>query len=103
MSDPASAAVITSLFNLVESLVEQTETQAQQIQVLNVPFIKNNSRYKDEINHLKGEQGKPNTRKQSPGKNEESDHSSEEERKKRESKKPRKPGGTKKSKVTVVP
>ena len=30
VSDPASAAVITSLFNLVESLVEQTETQARQ-------------------------------------------------------------------------
>lgn len=90
VSDPASAAVITSLFNLVESLLEQTETQAQQIQVL-----------KDEINHLKGEQGKPDTRKQSRGKNEESDHSSEGERKKREPKKPRKPGGTKKSKVSV--
>lgn len=90
VSDPASAAVITSLFNLVESLLEQTETQAQQIQA-----------FKDELNELKGEQGKPDTRKQSKGKNGGSDHSSEEERKKRESKKPGKPGGTKKSNVTV--
>ena len=42
VSDPASVAVITTLFNLVESLVEQTDEQAQQIQTL-----------KDEINHTK--------------------------------------------------
>lgn len=91
VSDPASVTVITSLFNLVESLIEQTEAQAQQIQTL-----------KDEINQLKGEQGKPKLRKQSKSNEDEcDDHSSEEERKKREPKKPRKPGGTKKSNVTV--
>ena len=90
VSDPASVAVIRTLFNLVEMLVEQTEAQAQQIQSL-----------KNEVNQLKGEQGKPNTRKQSKGKNDDSDDSSEDERKKRDPKKPRKPGGTKKSQVTV--
>lgn len=91
VNDPISTAVITTLFNLVESLVEQIEAQAQQIQAL-----------KDEINQLKGEQGKPKLRKQSKGNEDEcDDHSSEEERKKREPKKPKKPGGTKKSTVAI--
>ena len=91
VSDPTSVAVITTLFNLVESLVEENEAQAQQIQAL-----------KDEINRLKGEQGKPDIRKQSKSNDDEcDDHSSEEERKKRNPKKPGKPGGTKKSNVTV--
>jgi len=91
VSDPTSVTVITTLFNLVESLVEKTDAQAQQIQAL-----------KDENNQLKGEQGKPNFRKQSKsGEDECDDHSSEEERKKRTPEKPGKPGGTKKSNVTV--
>ena len=90
VGDPAFIAVITPLFNLVESLAEENEAQAQQIQAL-----------KDENNQLKGEQGRPNTRKQSKGKNEEGDHSSEKDRKERNPKKPRQAGGTKKSNVTV--
>lgn len=88
VSDPALVTVINTLFNLLESLAEKNETQAQQIQML-----------KDENNRLKGEQGRPAPRKQS--KDENSDHSSEEERKKRRPKKTQKPGGTKKSQVTA--
>jgi hypothetical protein len=91
--DPVAISIINKLFNLMEMLVEENEAQARKIQALT-----------DEINHLKGEQGKPRVRKQTNGKkdNDDNNHSSEKERKKREgSKKPRKPGGTKKSSVHV--
>jgi len=92
VTDADSILANTILLNLVESLTEHAELQNTQIQEL-----------KDEISKLKGEQGKPNVRKQSGTSNDEndSDHSSEDERKKRDPKKPRKPGGTKKAKITV--
>lgn len=53
IADPHVAAVQRTLFGLVEVLVEANKAQAKTIQQL-----------KDEVNRLKGEQGKPDIRKQ---------------------------------------
>ena len=68
--EPAIQAAIGFLLNLVESLLAENETHCQTIQ-----------EQADEINRLKGEQGKPKIRPQK--KNSQGDHSSEKERKKR--------------------
>jgi len=79
IADPHVAAVQRTLFGLVEVLVEVNATQAKTIQQL-----------KDEVNRLKGEQGKPNIRKQKTGADATNPkHSSEADRKRRGNQKPR--------------
>ena len=90
VSGQAAMTIINTLLNLVETLLEENEAKSKEIQKL-----------QDEVNLLKGEQGKPDINKESKDKKNNTNHSSENERKKRTSTKPRKPGGTNKSKVTV--
>ena len=90
VSGQAAMTIINTLLNLVETLLEENESKSKEIQKL-----------QDEVNLLKGEQGKPDINKESKNKKNNTNHSSENERKKRTSAKPRKPGGTNKSKVTV--
>lgn len=80
------------LLNLVEVLSEENESLKKTIQAL-----------KDEINRLKGEQGKPAIRKQTKeGDLTNPNHSSEKDRKRRsEQKKPRKPKVKKKTTVKI--
>ena len=82
ISDPLHQVTFTTLFNLVEFMFTENKNQKEEIQFL-----------KDEINRLKGEQGKPNIKSSnnSKGRN----VSSEKERQKREKSKPRKPKGKK--------
>ena len=56
IADPHVTAVQRTLFALLEALAEVNATQAKTIQKL-----------KDEVNRLKGEQGKPDIRKQTTG------------------------------------
>ena len=81
ISDERVAAVQKTLFNLVEVLVDANAQRDKIIQEL-----------KDEINRLKGEQGKPQFDKKKPEKLEpvDSNHSSEDDRNKRKKKKKRK-------------
>lgn len=72
--EPEIRTAVGLLFNLVESLARENETNRKIIQS-----------QKDAINRLKGEQGKPKIRPQK--KNSDENHSSEEERKMREEKK----------------
>lgn len=74
------------LFNLVEVLVSENEKHLKTIQ-----------KQQDEINHLKGEQGKPKIRPQKGDDN----HSSEDDRKKREKKQKKKPRKKKQDTVKV--
>jgi len=65
----AKGIIITGLFNIIETIFQDEEK-----------LQKENQKLKDEINHLKGEQGKPDIK----GKNSNSgnsNYSSEEERK----------------------
>lgn len=79
ITDPRVAAVQRTLFGLVEVLVEANAAQGKTIQQL-----------KDEVNRLKGEQGKPEIRKQKTGADAiDPKHSSEADRKKRADQKPR--------------
>ena len=76
------------LLNLVETLVE-----------MNVRLTKTNQELKDEINRLKGEQGKPDIRANKKDKGtDNANHSSEKDRKPR-GKQPRKPKINKKKTV----
>ena len=81
ISDERVASVQKTLFNLVEVLVDANAQRDKIIQEL-----------KDEINRLKGEQGKPQFDKKKPEKLEpvDSNHSSEDDRNKRKKKKKRK-------------
>ena len=89
IADPHVAAVQRTLFGLVEVLVEANKAQAKTIQQL-----------KDEVNRLKGEQGKPDIRKQKTSSDAvDPKHSSEADRKKRADPKPR--GKKTKKKNTV--
>jgi hypothetical protein len=91
IADPHVAAIQRTLFGLVEVLVEANAAQAKTIQQL-----------KDEVNRLKGEQGKPNIRKQKTGADEvDPKHSSEADRKKRGEQKPRTKKTKKKSTVKI--
>ena len=90
ISDQHTAAAIKILFNLVEVLTEQSTAQQETIQ-----------KQADEINRLKGEQGKPDFRKQTKDDNQNSDHSSEDDRKNRENKEPSKPKIKKKEEVKI--
>ena len=79
---------------LIRHLLNLIEQQAETIKELQ----KENQKLRDEINHLKGEQGQPKIRKQT-SRNE--DISSEEERKKRKVKKERNKKDKKKEKLVV--
>ena len=68
--EPATVKILTELLNLIEELFSENENQKQIIQ-----------KQRDEINRLKGEQGKPNIK---PNKNGPNNFSSENERKKAE-------------------
>lgn len=71
--DPIAKNIITELLNLVEFIVSENNTLNETVQ-----------RQADEINKLKGEQGKPKIRKQKNNDDEDKDnkdHSSEKERK----------------------
>lgn len=76
IADKKIVIIIKALVNLVEMLAEENaqlkETAQQQ---------------KDEINRLKGEQGKPDIRQQTKEKKKDSDHSSEKDRKNHKKKK----------------
>ena len=84
ITDPKTSSILRTLLNLVEVLADENAAQQSTIQKLN-----------DEINRLKGEQGKPDIRKQS------TDHSSEDNRKNHDNKKPRKPKVKKKETVKI--
>ena len=68
--DPSQQFSFSTLFNLVEFMFAENENQRKEMQQL-----------KDEINRLKGEQGKPDIKGNNNGKGR--DLSSERERKKR--------------------
>ena len=81
ISDPLHQVTFTTLFNLVEFMFTENKRQKEEIQHL-----------RNEINRLKGEQGKPDIKSDSgKGKN----ISSEKERQIRENNKSRKPKGKK--------
>jgi len=91
IADPHVAAVQRTLFGLVEVLVEANAAQAKTIQQL-----------KDEVNRLKGEQGKPDIRKQKTGTDAvDPKHSSEADRKKRSEQKTRAKKTKKKKTVKI--
>ncbi len=89
-TEPSAREVCHTSLSLVEYFFEKTEEQEKKIQTM-----------QDEINLLKGEQGRPDVNKQSAQSEKNDNHSSENERKNRGPKNPRKPGGTKKANVTV--
>ena len=66
LSDPKSQDILKGLFNLIDQLYSDNEA-----------LRKENQQLKDEINCLKGEQGKPDIKKNT----QQTDHSSEQERK----------------------
>jgi len=68
VSDPEINRMLTGLLNIVESAHHEVEA-----------LQKENQQLKDEINRLKGEQGKPDIKSNSRKKN--TNHSSEDERK----------------------
>ena len=82
ISDSSLQITVTSLFNLVEFMFAENKKQKEEIQNL-----------KDEINRLKGEQGKPDIKSSNNGKG--VNISSEKERQRRKKVKPRKPKGKK--------
>jgi hypothetical protein len=86
ISDPGTRASVVVLLNSVEKLARENQQQKEEIGSL-----------KDEINRLKGEQGRPNIRPQKK----DGDISSEDERKDRSPQKPKKKSKEKKSKIVV--
>ena len=82
ITDKKAVALIKVLINLVEMLAEENARLKETVQEL-----------KDEINRLKGEQGKPNIREQKKDDDDDDstnpDHSSEKDRNKRGAKKER--------------
>src|ERR1700733_14164825 len=85
IKDPVLRSIFTQLLGLIES-------QAAKIKGLE----EENQQLRDENNRLKGEQGKPNIRKQTNGNQ---NFSSEKERKRKSNKK--KPRLKKKSKISI--
>jgi hypothetical protein len=94
IADKKAVTIIKILINLVEMLAEENARLKGTVQEL-----------KDEINRLKGEQGKPNIREQKKDNDDDDstnpDHSSEKDRKKRGAKKERKPKNKKTQTVRV--
>jgi hypothetical protein len=91
--DRKTMTIINSLVNLIETLAEE-----------NLDFRSTIQQLKDQINILKGEQPKPNIRKQKKDGDEDqenSDHSSEKDRNKRSGKKDKKEKNKKKKTVRV--
>jgi len=87
----AAKSAMMILVNLVEILAEQ-----------NASLQEMNQQLKDEINRLKGEQGKPNIKGKTKGDDDDnSDHSSEDERNGLGNRKPRKPKNSKTRTVKV--
>jgi hypothetical protein len=89
ITDKKVATILNTLVNLVELLLEE-----------NTALRKENQGLKNEVNRLKGEQGKPDIRKQTKTDNN-ADHSSEDDRKKRRGKISRKPKMKKKDTVKI--
>ena len=87
VADERSLAVQKTLLNLVEVLVAENMQFREEVQQL-----------KDEINRLKGEQGKPTIRPQTKDGKENKDHSSEKNRRIPKDKKPR---GKKKETIKI--
>jgi len=79
VADEKASSVLKTLLNLVEVLAAENMHLRKEVQQL-----------KDEINRLKGEQGKPTIRPQTKDEKENKNHSSEKERKIPKGKKPRK-------------
>ena len=90
ITDKKAVTIIKVLINLVEILADENAQLKKTIQEL-----------KDEINRLKGEQGKPDIRKQKKGGGDAPDHSSEKNRNKRGGKKKKKPKNKKKQTVRI--
>ena len=94
IADKKAVAIIKVLINLVEMLAEENARLKGTVQEL-----------KDEINRLKGEQGKPNIREQKKDDDDDDstnpDHSSEKDRNKRGAKKERKPKNKKTQTVRI--
>ena len=94
ITDKKAVALIKVLINLVEMLAEENARLKETVQEL-----------KDEINRLKGEQGKPNIREQKKDDDDDDstnpDHSSEKDRNKRGAKKERKPKNKKTQTVRI--
>lgn len=90
IADKKAVAIIKVLINLVEMLAEENARLKETVQEL-----------KDEINRLKGEQGKPDIREQKKDGSDDPDHSSEKDRKKRAAKKNRKPKNNKTKTIRV--
>ncbi len=98
--DDKSKNIQKILLNLVEQLISENDVLRAE-----------NQQQRDEINRLKGEQGRPNIREQKKDKDDEgddgssgsgsNDHSSENERKKGQSEKPRKPKQKKKQDIKI--
>jgi len=88
ITDEKIKSIQKTLLNLIEVLVDENDKLRAE-----------NQKLKDEINHLKGEQGKPNIRKQKQ--DNDNNHSSDENRKKRENKKQRKPKKKKKKHIKI--
>lgn len=87
IAEPAIKAVVKQLLNIIEVLTAENKQLKEGIQKL-----------RDENNHLKGEQGKPNVR---PQKKTSSDVSSEADRKRRDKNKRDKKSKKKKHKIKV--
>lgn len=92
IADKKAVAIIKVLINLVEMLAEENARLKETVQEL-----------KDEINRLKGEQGKPDIRKQKKEDDDPTnpDHSSEKDRNKRGAPKIRKPKNKKTKTVRI--
>ena len=75
ITDPVTRASVTVLLNLIEQLAQENQDFKEQIQTL-----------RDEINRLKGEQGRPHIR---PQKKKDGDISSEKERNPKENRPPK--------------
>lgn len=87
--DDKTIKILGTLFNLVEVLANENEM-----------LRKTNQTLKDEVNRFKGEQGKPNIRKQKKD-DDNGNHSSEDERKKRKSAKSKKSKNKKKGNIKI--
>ena len=87
ITDPKAVLIIRALMNLVEVLVADNMRLREEVQQL-----------RDEINRLKGEQGKPTIRPQTKDGNDNQNHSSEKQRKIPKDKKAK---GKKKGKLSI--
>ena len=87
IADPAIKTIVSQLLNIIECLV-----------AANNELKEENQKLRDEVNRLKGEQGKPSIRKQSLSNQ---DVSSETERRKKKKKQHNKSKNKKKNKISI--